>query len=97
MTEPPLIEVEPGHQMACHIPLEELRTLQRRRTTEGAGDVVAAVAKAAETTGQGVEGLAEAVQEAEAGAGAETAEGAEAAEAAEAGSDAAEVEGPPAG
>jgi peptide/nickel transport system ATP-binding protein len=25
---PPLIEVEAGHQMACHIPLEELRRLQ---------------------------------------------------------------------
>src|SRR6266852_3992441 len=26
--EPPLIEVEDGHQMRCHIPLEELRRLQ---------------------------------------------------------------------
>ncbi len=25
---PPLIEVEPGHKMACHIPIEELRRLQ---------------------------------------------------------------------
>ena len=66
VTEPPLIEVEPGHKMACHIPIEELRILQRRLTTEGAGDVDAAVAKAAETTGQDVEELAEAVQEAEA-------------------------------
>ena len=66
MTEPPLIEVEPGHKMACHIPLEELRILQRQRTTEGAGDVEAALAKAAETTGQSIEELAEAVQEAEA-------------------------------
>ena len=66
VTEPPLVEVEPGHLMSCHIPLEELRILQRRRTTEGAGDVEAAVAKAAETTGQSVEELAEAVQEAEA-------------------------------
>jgi hypothetical protein len=64
VTEPPLIEVEPGHMMACHIPLEELRTLQRRRTTEGAGDVEAAVTTAAETTGQSVEELAGAVQEA---------------------------------
>ena len=27
-TEPPLVEVEPGHMMRCHIPLEELRRLQ---------------------------------------------------------------------
>jgi peptide/nickel transport system ATP-binding protein len=26
--EPPLVEVEPGHQMSCHIPLDELRRLQ---------------------------------------------------------------------
>ncbi len=25
---PPLVEVEPGHRMACHIPIEELRELQ---------------------------------------------------------------------
>ncbi len=25
---PPLVEVEPGHQMACHIPIEDLRRLQ---------------------------------------------------------------------
>ena len=30
MTEPPLIEVEPGHQMRCHIPLEELGRLQAK-------------------------------------------------------------------
>jgi peptide/nickel transport system ATP-binding protein len=29
VTEPPLVEVEPGHLMSCHIPLEELRRLQR--------------------------------------------------------------------
>ena len=29
VTEPPLAEVEPGHRMSCHIPLEELRRLQR--------------------------------------------------------------------
>ena len=28
VTEPPLAEVEPGHFMKCHIPLEELRRLQ---------------------------------------------------------------------
>ncbi len=27
-TVPPLVEVEPGHRMACHIPIEELRQLQ---------------------------------------------------------------------
>jgi len=27
-TEPPLVEVEPGHMMSCHIPLAELRRLQ---------------------------------------------------------------------
>ncbi len=28
VTTPPLVEVEPGHRMACHIPIEELRRLQ---------------------------------------------------------------------
>ncbi len=28
VTEPPLAEVEPGHMMKCHIPIEELRRLQ---------------------------------------------------------------------
>jgi peptide/nickel transport system ATP-binding protein len=36
VTEPPLIEVEPGHMMKCHIPLEELRRLQTRDAEEGA-------------------------------------------------------------
>ena len=26
--EPPLVEVEAGHHMRCHIPIEELRRLQ---------------------------------------------------------------------
>ena len=30
VTEPPLIEVEPGHLMRCHIPPDELRRLQAR-------------------------------------------------------------------
>jgi peptide/nickel transport system ATP-binding protein len=30
-SEPPLAEVEEGHLMRCHIPLEELRALQRER------------------------------------------------------------------
>jgi peptide/nickel transport system ATP-binding protein len=28
-TEPPLVEVEPQHLMRCHIPIEELRSLQQ--------------------------------------------------------------------
>jgi peptide/nickel transport system ATP-binding protein len=28
-TEPPLVEVEPGHLMSCHIPADELRQLQQ--------------------------------------------------------------------
>jgi peptide/nickel transport system ATP-binding protein len=35
VTEPPLIEVEPGHLMSCHIPLEELRRLQKQATETG--------------------------------------------------------------
>jgi peptide/nickel transport system ATP-binding protein len=27
-TEPPLVEVEPGHLMSCHIPIDQLTTLQ---------------------------------------------------------------------
>ncbi len=30
--EPPLVEAEPGHLMRCHIPIEELRELQRKET-----------------------------------------------------------------
>ena len=30
-SEPPLVEVEPGHLMRCHIPIEELRRLQASR------------------------------------------------------------------
>jgi peptide/nickel transport system ATP-binding protein len=60
--EPPLIEVEPGHLMSCHIPLEELRRLQRQAAETGetlvtpaegesgeAGVVAEAVAQAIET------------------------------------------------
>ncbi|HET7703093.1 MAG TPA: ABC transporter ATP-binding protein [Candidatus Limnocylindrales bacterium] len=32
--EPPLIEVEPGHLMKCHIPIEELRVLQAKARQE---------------------------------------------------------------
>ena len=34
--EPPLAEVEPGHHMRCHIPIEELRKLQASRPTRAA-------------------------------------------------------------
>ena len=30
VTEPPLVEVEPGHMMSCHIPFGELGQLQRK-------------------------------------------------------------------
>ncbi len=36
VTEPPLIEVEPGHMMKCHIPIEELRTIQAQDAAAGA-------------------------------------------------------------
>ena len=32
--EPPLVEVEPNHSMRCHIPIDELRRLQRKETVE---------------------------------------------------------------
>ena len=34
VTEPPLVEVEPGHLMSCHIPLDELRRLQAKALRE---------------------------------------------------------------
>jgi peptide/nickel transport system ATP-binding protein len=44
--EPPLVEVEPGHMMRCHIPIDELRELQKTppgepRSEESAGAVLA--------------------------------------------------------
>ena len=35
--EPPLAEVEPGHHMRCHIPIEELRRLQVDAARPGSG------------------------------------------------------------
>nr|MBA3234842.1 ABC transporter ATP-binding protein [Chloroflexota bacterium] len=35
VTEPPLVEVEPGHMMSCHIPIEELRRLQSHDAQAG--------------------------------------------------------------
>jgi peptide/nickel transport system ATP-binding protein len=36
--EPPLVEVEGGHLMRCHIPIEELRELQKPRASTAARD-----------------------------------------------------------
>jgi peptide/nickel transport system ATP-binding protein len=36
-TEPPLLEGEPGHQIRCHIPLTELRELQRSQSVPSQG------------------------------------------------------------
>jgi len=33
-TEPPLLEEEPGHLIRCHIPIAELRTLQRTESAQ---------------------------------------------------------------
>jgi peptide/nickel transport system ATP-binding protein len=49
-TEPPLAEVEPGHLIKCHIPLEDLRRMQARPN----GDVAAHTAPAA--SGDGPQG-----------------------------------------
>lgn len=35
ITEPELREVEPGHLIRCHIPIDELRRLQARATETG--------------------------------------------------------------
>jgi len=34
-TEPPLAEVEPGHQISCHIPIDQLRVLQGSAAPKG--------------------------------------------------------------
>jgi peptide/nickel transport system ATP-binding protein len=36
-TEPPLIEGEPGHQIRCHIPVAELRIIQRNESAPSQG------------------------------------------------------------
>jgi peptide/nickel transport system ATP-binding protein len=36
-TEPPLLEGEPGHPIRCHIPLEELRIIQRNESAPSQG------------------------------------------------------------
>jgi peptide/nickel transport system ATP-binding protein len=36
-TEPPLLEGQPGHQIRCHIPLTELRELQRSQSVPSQG------------------------------------------------------------
>jgi peptide/nickel transport system ATP-binding protein len=71
VVEPPLVEVEPGHLMSCHIPLEELRRLQRRaaETSEtlvtppadesGEAGVVAEIVAAAADAGEAATGAAE--------------------------------------
>ena len=33
-TEPPLAEVEPGHLMRCHIPIDELKRMQSEEAVE---------------------------------------------------------------
>jgi peptide/nickel transport system ATP-binding protein len=37
-SEPPLAEVAPGHLMSCHIPIDQLRILQRAETTNVTGE-----------------------------------------------------------
>ncbi|MBA3375626.1 MAG: ABC transporter ATP-binding protein, partial [Actinobacteria bacterium] len=39
--EPPFVEVEPGHWMRCHIPIEELRRLQAAGAPPAREDAVA--------------------------------------------------------
>ncbi len=49
VTEPPLAEVEPGHLMSCHIPLEELRRLQDR-----GGELIVAAEETALRAGEDI-------------------------------------------
>ena len=51
VTEPPLVEVAPGHKMSCHIPIEELGRLQRKAqqaVAEGEDVTLTSVAPALE-------------------------------------------------
>ena len=57
VVEPPLVEVEPGHLMSCHIPVDELRRLQAKAERE---DLVLTTPpeSAAAAAAQGVDELA---------------------------------------
>ncbi len=59
VTEPPLAEVEPGHLMSCHIPLDELRSLQRKAREAAAEGVT--LTSVAPTLEQAADEPAEAV------------------------------------
>jgi len=55
VTEPPIVEVEQGHLMRCHIPIEALRVLQREDeppSTATAGDREPAAVAISESAGQ---------------------------------------------
>ena len=59
VTEPPLIEVAPGHLMSCHIPLEELGRLQRKAqeaAAEGEGVTLTSVAPALDELPEAADG-----------------------------------------
>ncbi len=72
VTEPPLVEVEPGHLMSCHIPLEELGRLQQRAAETGEVLVTPPADESGEA-GAVVDAVADALAAAEAQAAAEAA------------------------
>jgi peptide/nickel transport system ATP-binding protein len=53
--EPPLVEVEPGHKMRCHIPLAELRQLQATASQAGAIEAPVELAAGETARGEGAE------------------------------------------